>query len=144
MFDLRLNENGVLHDDGNRCFGIITVGDFSDTFSSSLEYWKREDYNRSWITSVKTLFNTNFTVFFSDVGDPNRSSHFFGYAAFTLDEVVYFQHMIFLRDQYDFWQIIDQKYSKRPSLILVNEDGNRISTWACPVESIVEYFQRVR
>lgn len=131
--------------DSNFITGQITIGNFSETFTSSLSYWNKNDYLNQWLNTIKGAIEKNvFTgCLITSMVKPIKKNHIFCWPVYREKNKVYIQNRIlFIKDIKGRFDI--NKISKYVSPhTKVNEDGDKISEWKVSVDDLKIFLKQL-
>jgi hypothetical protein len=122
--------------------GRIIIGDFTETFKVPLGFWDESDYYRSWRQAFEVLeANPGSTsCLMTSMTDPSNSNFLTCWPMYREDENVYIQNAIIFLDEIDGvfdpaapWSYVGPRQG-------IDEDGNKISEWITPMDSLREFF----
>jgi hypothetical protein len=136
-------EAGEENGDSVDAFGSITIGDFRETFTIPLGFWKESDYRRSWRQAFGVLSaNLHSTsCLMTSMTDPENSNFLTCWPMYREGEDVYIQNAIIFLDEIDGafdpaapWDYVAPRSG-------IDEDGNKISEWTTSMDSLREFFE---
>ncbi len=77
--------------------GRITIGRFSERFSSGIGFWKRKDYEAQWTEGVARLLQGyRRSALITDISRPPTANFFVWWPMWREGEVVFVQNHLFL------------------------------------------------
>jgi hypothetical protein len=145
MFDIFLTDEVVEElDPGVKAvYGKIQIGDFSETFDTSLISWDRVQYERHWSSAIhRILEGHERSALITSFVEPPLSRHLVWWPMYRDGDTVYFQNQLLFFDQLDqpfsaghFWDFIGQRHQR-------SDDSQRISEWVLPIMAVEVYLRR--
>jgi hypothetical protein len=123
--------------------GKLELGDHSEYFESTLEFWGREDYERSWAGSLRRLLEgSSISCLATSMIDPPTANFVEVWPLYRSGDDVYVQdQLIFLDELSREFDPAAPWESVRPRS-LVNENGQAIQEWRVSINDIQEFYAR--
>ncbi len=146
MFDISFsNEPSRLQDEGWLGLpGVITIGDYSQSFVAPLVSWTRGDYERQWLQAAQRL-----------LGSPRSVAGFvtqplwFWWPAWRADDTIVLTEAWLGAPSHPALHAADGDPGAAPYHVLANEaprwqdeDGREVSRWAVSVNDMREFVGR--
>ncbi|CAN1213492.1 hypothetical protein TUMEXPCC7403_25020 [Tumidithrix helvetica PCC 7403] len=126
-------------------FGVITLGDFSEKFISSLCDWDEESYTKHWIkSSERILYDSDRTLFITSMIDNPFNYQLDCWIAYKIGEMVYIQNELIIPETYFISNGFNSEnlYSYIRDREIYLDDSNQISEWVVPLKWIEDYYLR--
>ena len=146
MFSIELRARRKTEEEGigfAETSGRIVIGDFTETFAVPLGFWDEPDYSRSWRQAFQVL-NANphaTSCLMTAMTDPSNSNFLVGWPMYREDEDVYIQNQLIFLDQIEGTFDPEAPWDSVRPRHTINEDGNKISEWITPMDSLREFFK---
>jgi CdiI N-terminal domain len=142
MFYIKINQIEQYEFDTFGYWGEIKIGEFSEVFFSSSQYWNFEQYRNHWRRELSKIFQGKDKICLITSFSPAKVSRFlFIWKIYRLNEVLYFQNQIMFTENLE---IDDSNCSDSISdLQLVNSEGIEISTWVLSVDEMKNFVNNV-
>ncbi|CAN1209524.1 hypothetical protein TUMEXPCC7403_04830 [Tumidithrix helvetica PCC 7403] len=124
-------------------FGMITLGDFSEKFISSLCDWNEENYTRHWIkSSERILYDSDRTLFITSIIDSPFTYQLDCWVAYKIGEIAYIQNELIIPETYFIPNGFNSGdlYSYIRDRDICFDDSNKISEWVVPLRWIEDYY----
>ena len=126
--------------------GLITLGEFSEEFVAPLAYWTAEDYRKQWAEAARRIVNgAAHSCFVTAMRASPANGAMFLWAAYRLDDTVYFQEKLLIEetaietfDPLNLYAQVDEQHRTE------TDDGNQISEWRVSVSDIKNYLQKAK
>jgi hypothetical protein len=123
--------------------GELQLGEHSEYFESVLEFWRLEDYQRSWAAGLRRLLGgTSVSCLATSMIDPPTANFVEVWPLYRDGEDVYVQNQLIFMDHltHEFdpaapWE------SVRPRAV-VNEGGQKIQEWRVSLDDVREFYAR--
>ena len=120
--------------------GLLVIGEWRESFLSSLYEWTKQDYERQWQAAINSLVQgAEKSALITEFVGPEASSHLQWWPLYRLGGTVYFHNQILFYDQLSepfSLADISKFVSERQT---VNEDGAAISEWSIPLSALEEF-----
>ncbi|PIP42828.1 MAG: hypothetical protein COX17_10445 [Deltaproteobacteria bacterium CG23_combo_of_CG06-09_8_20_14_all_60_8] len=130
------------HEPADSAFGEIVLGDFKETFISSLSYWRQAQYLAQWRRSLNSLLKSGKPSYLIvSIDQPELNLAMFVWPIFVFSKRLIFQNRLILPE--------DIKYSVselEPKIAQfeyqeADEDGNRFSEWEVGREDLAHFLE---
>jgi hypothetical protein len=139
MFEIILTDEIVPETDPGvvALYGKIYVGDFAETFITSLVSWNQKAYERHWASALRRLLEgASKSALITSYVEPGLADHLVWWPLYREGDTVYVQNHMLFYDQLgkpfssgDPWRSVPQRRT-------VNPEGQRISEWETDLSSI--------
>ena len=120
--------------------GLIGLGDFQEEFASTLYEWKQSDYEEQWHYAMTSLLEgaekVALMVYYVN---PAESINFEWWPMYRVGDMVALQDHMPWYDQFADPFSIERQFDFVSDRRIANEDGQRISEWSVPLESVREF-----
>lgn len=129
--------------------GEITIGNFKETFYSSLSYWKTEDYHRQWIEGLNRIIHVSQSCLVTNIFDPNIAQRLEWWILYKENETVFIQNELFAASVYKSFIGIDRPFTPDTCYNFITprqthtEDGDKISEWSIPTQDLICSIEKV-
>ena len=145
MFAIELQsprEAGEENDGSVEASGRIIIGDFTETFRVPLGFWSESDYRRSWRQAFEVLNADphSTSCLMTSMTDPRNSNFLVCWPMYRDGKDVYIQNAIIFLDEIEGpfdpavpWSYVGPRHG-------IDEDGNKVSEWITPMDSLREFF----
>ncbi|MCX4756215.1 hypothetical protein [Kitasatospora purpeofusca] len=123
--------------------GRIVIGDFVESFRVPLGFWSESDYRRSWhqaFDALKGDLNARSCLMVS-MTDPESSNFLTCWPMYRDGENVYIQNAIIFLDELESSFDIGEPWASIGPRCAIDEDGNKISEWVAPMDSVRDFFE---
>jgi hypothetical protein len=119
--------------------GILVLGDFQEEFASVLSEWSTSDYERQWQEAIVALLSGREKVgLMTEYVGPNASHHVW-WPLYRLGSEAAAQNHIAWHDPFAEPFAIERQFDFVRDRRTMNEDGQSISEWSVPLESIRKF-----
>lgn len=117
--------------------GLLSIGDWSEGFHSSLYLWTKSDYERQWRQAIRELLSgAAKAALITEFLTPDVSSHLVWWPMYRKDETIYIQnHLLFFEDLTK-PSSPDSPLSSLRDREITSKDGDLISEWTLPVSEL--------
>ena len=117
--------------------GTIRIGDFHESFESSLEFWGRDEYERHWRCAVGRVLDKRLdSCLITSITDPQTANFLMWWPIYVQGDSVVFQNQIFfLHDAGGNFDIERPHRHLRPRETC-SDDGHPISEWSIGIEAL--------
>jgi hypothetical protein len=141
-FSIKLVPDKIITcDDGEAVFGLITLGNFREHFTSALGYWSVDDYLQHWKQALDRIINEEPTsCLITSMLDPKTASFIFWWPMYRVEDFVFIQNQIFFLNQSQIKFGGKDPFSFVPARQVVNEDGLQVSEWSVPILDVKEFY----
>jgi len=115
--------------------GIISLGDFRESFVARTDYWATEDYHRSWTHNLVRVRQGQDGFFATDISDPLTAGIFRVWPVVWVEGCCYLTEKLLLRSRAE----VDFRPERIPELIdfaHLADSVSRISSWALTVADL--------
>lgn len=118
--------------------GVITVGEFRETFWMDLSFWTVDEYRRSWHAALRRLDHAEVvdSCLVASTTDPATANWILCRPLYRRGERVFVQNSLVFLDQLDHEFSADEPWLSISPRRTVNEDGERISEWATTMSAV--------
>jgi hypothetical protein len=125
------------------CYGEIQVGDFRETFLSSLEFWKEPDYERQWREALDRISQgEEKSSLITSIRDPQKTIGVYWWPIYRIGDTLHVQNAIrFFRDLDRPFDLANP-YASIPDRRAENEQGQKYSEWITGVHEVIEFLSR--
>lgn len=120
--------------------GEIVIGDFSESFIVSLEYWSLDDYKRQWLEGLERIKTHDKSCLIASVQDPKNAPLINRWVLYKEDNKIFVQNQLLVSDTYK--EIIENDaFTPENCYKYVNnrrthtDQGETISEWATDLDS---------
>ncbi len=142
-FYIQFIEEKALIEDDLVNIGQIVIGNFKETFHSSLSYWTTENYLEQWMNGALRIINGyKRSCLVISMYDPKTANFIFLWDLYRIGEVVYIQNRILFTDDINGNFTETKIYDYIPKRLTHDEEGQRFSEWTTNVGSIINFFSR--
>lgn len=144
MFDIRLTAEvpAELEAGVSAVYGSIQIGEFNETFVTSLAEWPPERYQLQWREAAQRLVKgAAKSAFVTSFLPPNKWLYFVWWPCYRIDENVYIQNQLRFDEQIPSFAV-EHLYDYIDDRKTVTDDGEQISEWELPLESLRDYVNR--
>ena len=122
----------------------ITIGDFTERFEASLEFWSKNDYRCHWRTSIRRLTELselhNKSCLITSLTDPKSANFLFWWPIYRIGDCAYFQNQVLFLDQIVGRFDPNNPYGFVSDRMTVSQVGSPISEWSVPVSSLSRFL----
>jgi hypothetical protein len=95
MFEIKFISEPAIQDEELSATGIITIGDFSETFISPIGYWTLKDYERHWSAAAQRLLRgLKRSAFLTSMYEPTQTNFLTWYPVWQVGNGLCFQNQI--------------------------------------------------
>jgi hypothetical protein len=145
MFAIEVEQSGSTadaNDSANGAIGRITIGDFSETFEMPLGFWAVSDYRNSWCRAFALLEegSDSASCLMASMTAPETTNFLFCWPLYRDGETVYVQNSIIFLDEIRSEFDPGRPWLSISSRCTVDDDGNIVSEWTTPMDSIRGFF----
>lgn len=120
--------------------GILLLGDWKESFLSSLYTWSKSDYERQWQHAITSLIDGDEkSALITEYISPEASSHLVWWPLYREGGSIYVHNQILFYDQLSkpfSLEEIAQFVAERQT---VDGDGNLISEWNVTLEALIQF-----
>jgi len=121
--------------------GLLALGEWQESFLSSLYEWTKQDYERQWQAAINSLTKgAAKAALITEYVGTQSSSKLEWWPLYRIGETVYVQNHLLFYDQLsepfslgDISRFITDRRT-------VNEDGNPISEWNVPLAALRQFL----
>jgi hypothetical protein len=145
MFEIFLTDELVPETDLGvaAVYGRIHVGQFSETFVTSLVSWDRRQYEQHWADSLgRLLSGADRSALITSFVTPQLSDHLVWWPLYREGDAVHVQNQLLFYDQLGAPFFPSSPWSSVGERNTVNAEGRRISEWQTDVNSIRAFLER--
>jgi hypothetical protein len=130
----------IEQDEDSRYYrGLITIGDYEESFLAASGLWDWQAYERQWRDAARRLLeHRDRTAFVTSFSHPD-AHHNFVWPAWYEDDIVYLQHRLLLRECLPSVLDVDRIHDIIGPRETVTEDGDEISQWTVPLADIAAF-----
>ena len=125
--------------------GKIVIDDFQETFTASLAFWTRGDYELHWKRALERLIaGGERSALITDYSQPpahvGSEDFLIWWPLYRDGDTVYIQNHLLFFGQLSRPFSPDRPWDSVRDRRLVNEDGQNISEWATTIEDIKHFL----
>jgi CdiI N-terminal domain len=123
--------------------GELKLGEHSEYFESTLEFWGLEDYEGSWAAGLRRLIDgSSVSCLATSMIDPSIANFVEVWPLYRSGDDVYVQDQLIFMDQlsHEFDPAAPWESVKPRSVI--NENGQEIQEWRVSLEDVQEFYVR--
>jgi len=143
MFDIYLTGEVVPESDGHAVYGKIKVGDYAETFVSSLVCWTAADYQRQWLEACERLVGgESVSALIVSYVNPALSEFLVWWPLYRDGDVVHVQNELLIYEQVPTPFVVEDPWSSVRERLIANDDGMEISEWDTQIQSIRDFLRR--
>lgn len=121
--------------------GMIKFGEEQEIFNSSLAFWDSDKYLKQWREGVERLVSGYPSLLIVNINEPKNSNFINAWCLYpSFDRVLFTENLIFPNKK-----LIDSKfksiYHSLPAYEKYDNEGNAVSTWELPKDSLVNFLK---
>jgi hypothetical protein len=121
--------------------GRIQIGDFSESFEASLEFWSTDTYVSHWKESIRRIVAGEAkSCLITSLTDPATSNFLIWWPIYREFDQVYFQNHVLmlgkLTKPFDLTRPVDSI----PTRDVVSANNEHVSEWSIPVCDLLEFL----
>jgi hypothetical protein len=122
--------------------GLITLGDFKETFESSLYIWSKQDYLSQWQSGLRMLLDGETkSALITEYTGMDESTHLVWWTLYRDSNFVHVQNQLLFFDQlhkqFSLGDLSESVASRRTT----NEDGDQLSEWTVTLADIRRFAE---
>lgn len=137
MFSIHLTKSNIELEGQISAVGHINIGNFDESFHSSLSYWSREQYLRQWQEGLNRLVSgESNSALVTSMHNPKDANFIFWWVFYNINEKIYIQNHVLFMDELDPEFDESNLYKSIPERETRTEDGEMISEWAINLSDI--------
>ncbi len=126
-------------------YGKIVIGDFQETFATSLASWTRSEYDLHWKKALEKLVaGGDRSALLADYVEPPvypySGGYLFWWPLYRDGDAVYVQNHILFFEQLSQPFSADRPWDSVRDRQVVNEDGQKISEWTTTIDEIKHFL----
>lgn len=143
MFNLQFTGRRVTPGFGAAAvYGQIQIGEFRETFISSVVSWTTEDYERQWRTGVRQIVEgAHLSALITSYVDPPSEAGLIWWPLYRLGQTVFVRNQFLPADDVvAAFSPMEPWTCVRPRM-KVNADGDEISEWETDVDSLSRWLR---
>lgn len=144
-FSINLTDKEFLDGEENFIVGKIQIGEFNETFTSSLSYWNKISYLNQWKVGLTRICDGNDkSCLVISMFDPSSANFIFLWTLYLDQNIVHLQNQILFLDQLDkpFSELnLYEFISDREN---ISDEGDKISEWDVNVSDIKLHLDTLR
>ncbi len=140
-FSISLKNKEFVEDSERFTTGEIQIGEFQETFTTSLSYWGELDYLNQWKAALIQICNrVDKSCLVTSMFDPSVANYIFWWTLYLDDDTVHIQNQILFLQKLDkpftelnLYEFIRNRRTK-------TDEGNKISEWDININDIKVYL----
>lgn len=125
-------------------YGRITLGNYTERFFVSLEYWSVTDYRRHWYEAINRIVKcSRVSSLITSMDNPTTAKYIEWRPMYRIRDNLYIQdHLLFLKT---LRTPFDEKnaFKSVPPRKTVNEEGEPISEWSVPLSDVEKFWRKL-
>ncbi len=122
--------------------GRIQIGDFVESFETSLHFWTVDDYRSHWRSAIKRLVDgRDKSGLITSIHDPKKSSFLVWWPCYRVGDQIVFQNQWLFFEQLPEPFDLAHPYRSVDDREIGTEDSP-ISEWTAPIAWLVEFIHR--
>ncbi|TCP92060.1 hypothetical protein EDC44_12813 [Cricetibacter osteomyelitidis] len=141
MFDIVFKSPPVMTEFGLNIPTRIFINDFQEDFLIPIGFWDEKDYLKSWINSLINRKKENKAILL--VSAELEPNFIFSWILYFEKNNVFIQNKILFPDEYDNFTL-ENINTFIPNRNLFNEEGKKISEWSVDIQSIDEFYTKIK
>lgn len=132
--------NHETHEWESGAMGLLVLGDWKESFLSTLFEWNKQDYEAQWLHAIRKLLNGKTKVpLIVEYIDPSRASKLIWWPMYRVEDTVYIQnHILWYEQLAEPFSIGNAGLSLRDRQTH-SEDGQLISEWSVSLAEIEKF-----
>jgi hypothetical protein len=139
VFSIEIRHEVEQDEDSRYYRGLITIGDYEESFLAASGVWDWQAYERQWRAAARRLLkHRDRTAFVTSFSHPD-AHHNFAWLAWCEQNLVYLQNRLLLREFLPSVLDVDRIDEVVGSRETVTEDGEEISQWTVSLADIAVY-----
>jgi hypothetical protein len=153
MFDISLTDELVTEPvsegatGSEAVYGRIRIGDYQETFITSLSFWNRPQYERHWATALQRIVGGKdrsalITSCVEPPLDVTSDDFLVWWPLYRDGDTGYVQNQLLFFKQLSSPFSLDRAWESVRERQVVNVEGSQISEWITNVQNIRDYLNR--
>jgi CdiI N-terminal domain len=119
-------------------YGVIQIGDYTERFLASLDFWTRSDYLRQWHGAIDRIKQGHEkSALFTSISDPKYANFFTWWPMYIVDGTVYFQNALLFLDRLDEPFDLANPYKYVENRTTKTQDGSPVSEWSLEISEVL-------
>jgi hypothetical protein len=120
--------------------GLLVLGDFQESFASTLYEWKQSDYENQWREAISSLLDgTEKVALMVCYVNAGESDNFEWWPMYRVGDMVALQNHMPWHDQFAEPFSLERQFEFVRDRRTANEEGQQISEWSIALESVREF-----
>ena len=125
------------------CLGRVVLGEFTEQFETVLGFWGREHYEAQWRTAIgRIVGGTRKDALITSLSSRDATPFVFWWPMYLEHGDVVFHNHLLLPDQLTDGFNLERYELAVPERATVSADGEAISEWVVPVDSLRAFLSR--
>jgi hypothetical protein len=126
-------------------YGVLQLGDYSERFLASLEFWSAEQYEQHWRDALKRICandaNSEVSALITSLRDPDTTIGVFWWPMYRIAGRIYVQNALRLFNQLPEPFDLTNPYAAVPARTVSRDDGDTISEWIVNLEDVCAFLR---
>ncbi|WP_216896914.1 hypothetical protein [Nocardia alni] len=128
-------------DDPLVSIGMMKLGADTEYFHAPTTYWSTDQYESSWNTALRRICDgAEVSCLVVAIEDPEAAAYIEVWPLYREDDTVHFQNHLIFMEQLDHKFNPNAPWDSVHSRETVNEDGNSVSEWTLPLQSVKNFL----
>jgi len=142
-FSIQFVQEKVLIENDLVNVGQIVIGNFKETFHSSLSYWTTENYLEQWMNGILRITKGyRRSCLVTSMSDPKTANFIFWWVLYRINDLVHIQNHVLFTDEI-YGNFAETKIYDYIPERLTYEEGQRISEWTTDISSIINFLNGI-
>jgi hypothetical protein len=125
------------------CLGKITIGDFEETFESSLNFWSKDKYEAQWHDAIiRITEGEDMSCLITSMYDPLLANFLTWWPLYREGRKIIVQNHLFFLEEAKGHFDPENPYAYVKKYEAINEDGEKISQWVTSIDEIREFLYK--
>jgi hypothetical protein len=147
MFDISISDAAIqgLDSGENAVYSTIIIGDFYETFYTSLVSWTRERYQSHWQAALaRIIAGAERSALIASYVEPKLSKQLMWWPLYREANDVYIQNHLLFFDHLSLPFSADHAWDFVRDRQTINSEGQRISEWCANIDSLHKFLSRIK
>jgi hypothetical protein len=119
-------------------YGVIQIGDHTERFLASLDFWTRSDYLRQWQEAIDRIKQGHEkSALFTSITDPKYGNFFTWWPTYVVDGIVYFRNGLLFLDRLGEPFDLANPYKYVENRTTKTQDGTAVSEWSLDISEVM-------
>lgn len=124
--------------------GCISIGDFTEEFTSFLDFWTPADYETQWRAEIgRMVSGARVDALITDMHNLGTAHHLVSWPLYREDDLVFVQNRLLFLSDLGRPLHLDQLIGKLGDRSTISEDGATISEWSVGIQDLRDFLARL-